>query len=91
VADDPATVHTPTIGHVFLLATAEHLHMVDTEKIRTLAPHYVVMLVTVFLVVNILRALIGVRLVVEFAVILVIVFLYPFAVRRLGYAPSVWE
>jgi len=66
--------------------------MVDTEKIRTLVPHYAVMLVIVFLVVGVLRILLGeVRLIVEFAVILLIVFLYPFAVRRLGYAPGVWE
>jgi hypothetical protein len=66
--------------------------MVDTEKIRTLVPHYAVMLVVVFVVVGALRTLLGeVRLVVEFVVILVIVFLYPFVVRRLGYAPGVWE
>ncbi|PSQ27589.1 hypothetical protein BRD09_08295 [Halobacteriales archaeon SW_10_68_16] len=66
--------------------------MVDTEKIRTLVPHYAVMLVVVFAVVGALRTLLGeVRLVVEFVVILVIVFLYPFVVRRLGYAPGVWE
>jgi len=81
----------PILGRAFLSTTAELNRMVDTEKIRSLVPHYVVMLVTVFLVVSVLRALIGVRLVVEFAVILVIVFLYPFVVRRLGYAPEVWQ
>ncbi len=65
--------------------------MVDTEKIRALLPHYIAMLVVVFAVVGVLRTLLGERLVVEFVVILVIVFLYPFAVRRLGYAPGVWE
>jgi hypothetical protein len=65
--------------------------MVDTEKIRALVPHYAVMLVVVFAVVGVLRALLGERLVVEFVIILVIVFLYPFVVRRLGYAPGVWE
>ena len=66
--------------------------MVDTEKLRKLAPHYVVMLVAVFVVVRVLRAVVGeIRLLVEFAVILVIVFAYPFVVRRLGYAPSFWE
>ncbi len=66
--------------------------MVDTDKIRQLAPHYLAMLVVVFLVVSVLRSFVGeIRFLVEFAVILVIVFLYPFAVRRLGYAPSVWE
>lgn len=66
--------------------------MVDTDTIRQLVPHYVVMLVVVFAVVGVVRALLGeVRLILEFAVVLVTVFLYPFAVRRLGYAPSVWQ
>ncbi|MFB6233612.1 MAG: hypothetical protein ABEH61_05075 [Haloarculaceae archaeon] len=66
--------------------------MVDTDTIRQLVPHYVVMLVVVFAVVGVVRALLGeVRLLLEFAVVLVTVFLYPFAVRRLGYAPSVWQ
>jgi hypothetical protein len=66
--------------------------MVDTEKLRELVPHYVVMLVVVFAVVGVVRVLLGeIRLVVEFLVILGIVFLYPFVVRRLGYAPEIWE
>ena len=66
--------------------------MVDTQTIRELAPHYVVMLVTVFAVVRAFRGLVGeTRLLVEFVVILVVVFLYPFVVRRLGYAPNAWE
>jgi hypothetical protein len=66
--------------------------MVDTQTIRELAPHYVVMLVVVFAVVRAFRGLVGeTRLLVEFVVILAVVFLYPFLVRRLGYAPSAWE
>jgi len=66
--------------------------MVDTQKIRELAPHYVVMLVAVFVATGVLRSVAGVdNLILEFGVVLVIVFSYPFVVRRLGYAPSVWE
>ncbi len=66
--------------------------MVDTDKIKSLLPHYAVMLVVVLLTTSILRTVLGeVSLVVEFGVILVIVLAYPFVVRRLGYAPDVWK
>jgi uncharacterized membrane protein len=66
--------------------------MVDTQKILELVPHYIAMLVLVFLAISVLRTALGEsNLIVEFAVILVLVFLYPFGVRRLGVAPSHWE
>jgi len=66
--------------------------MVDTDKIRALLPHYAVMLVVVIATTSILRAVLSdVNLIIEFAVILVIVFAYPFVVRRLGYAPDAWD
>lgn len=66
--------------------------MVDTQDLREIAPHYAVMLVLCFLAVAALRTAIqDVRLLLEFGVVLVIVFLYPFAVRRIGYAPDAWE
>lgn len=66
--------------------------MVDTGKIVALVPHYVAMLVLVVLVVGGLRTVLGEAIVaVELVAVLVVVFLYPFAVRRLGYAPDFWE
>ncbi|MEF8780130.1 MAG: hypothetical protein V5A46_05590 [Haloferacaceae archaeon] len=66
--------------------------MVETRTLIAVLPHYLAMLVLVVLAVGILRrALGGVTLVAEFAVVLAIVFLYPFAVRRLGYEPGAWS
>jgi hypothetical protein len=66
--------------------------MVDTAKLLELLPHYVAMLLLVFLAVGILRRVLpGVSLVVEFVVVLAVVFAYPFVVRRLGYAPRYWQ
>jgi hypothetical protein len=66
--------------------------MVDTETILALLPHYLAMLAIVFLAVTVLRtAFSAVNLIAEFVVIVVLVFLYPFVIRRLGYAPAIWE
>lgn len=66
--------------------------MVDWDKIRALLPHYAVMLVVVIATTSVLRAVLSdVNLIIEFAVVLVIVFAYPFIIRRLGYAPDVWD
>lgn len=66
--------------------------MVDWDTIRALLPHYAVMLVVVIATTSVLRAVLSdVNLILEFAVVLVIVFAYPFVVRRLGYAPDVWD
>lgn len=66
--------------------------MVDFERIRTLFPHYVVMLLLAMLTVGVVRtAASGRTLIVGFLAVLAVVFLYPFALRRLGYAPEPWE
>lgn len=66
--------------------------MIDAATILELAPHYLAMLVVVSLALGVLRTAVGgVGIVIELVVILVIVFLYPFVVRRLGVAPSAWE
>jgi uncharacterized membrane protein len=66
--------------------------MVNSSKILELVPHYVAMLILVFVAVGILRGILpDVSLIVEFGVILAIVFAYPFVVRRLGYAPRYWK
>jgi hypothetical protein len=66
--------------------------VIDFEQVLALVPHYIAM---------ILLAVVGATLAqvaitdppapVVFGVVLVIVFTYPFAVRRLGYAPDFWE
>lgn len=64
----------------------------DTQTLLEIAPHYVAMLVLSFLAVGVVRVVTGqVILVAELVVVLAVVFLYPFVVRRLGYAPSSWE
>lgn len=66
--------------------------MVDTDTIVELVPHYLAMLVIVSLVLGVVRRVAGdVGFVVELVIVLVVVFAYPFVVRRLGVAPSVWE
>jgi hypothetical protein len=65
--------------------------MVDKETIIELAPHYVAMLILVTIALTILRnAVENLGFWVELVVIVVVVFLYPFVVRRLGYEPSAW-
>jgi hypothetical protein len=66
--------------------------MVDTGKFVALLPHYLAMLVLAIIVASIVRVIVGeANLVFEFAAVLIVVFLYPFAIRRLGYAPEIWE
>lgn len=66
--------------------------MVDTETILSLVPHYLAMLVLAIVFASVVRAIVGEpNLVFEFAAVLVVVFLYPFAIRRTGYAPEFWE
>lgn len=64
----------------------------DFDRLRELVPHYVAMLLLVFLGLAVIRALVGdVGFWVELVVIFVIVFAYRPAVVRLGVAPSQWE
>lgn len=64
----------------------------DTEHLVEVAPHYVAMLVLVFLVLSIVIPLIGdLNFWIELVIIFVVVFVYRLAVVRLGVAPSAWE
>ncbi|ELY54550.1 hypothetical protein QA600_11020 [Natronococcus sp. A-GB1] len=64
----------------------------DTDRLLELVPHYVAMLLLVFLVLGIVRTLVGdVGFWVDLAIIFVLVFLYRPAVQALGIAPSAWE
>ena len=64
----------------------------DVRDIYELAPHYVVMLSLSFIVLGIVRRVVGdLGFWIEFAIIGVVVFSYRPIVVRLGYAPSRWE
>ena len=64
----------------------------DKESLIELVPHYLAMLILVFLVLGIVRATAGyLGFWVELAIIAVVVFAYRPAVQRLGFAPSMWE
>ena len=66
--------------------------MVKKETIVELLPHYAAMLLLVFLVIGVLREVVGdVGFWVELLFILVIVFAYPPLTRRLGVAPDIWD
>jgi len=64
----------------------------DIDGLKELAPHYVALLVLVFLVLTAVQAVVGeIGFWVELAIILVVVFTYRPIVVRLGVAPSGWE
>ena len=64
----------------------------DTDRLLDLAPHYLAMFILVFLVLGIVRALVGdIGFWVELAVIVVVVFAYRPIVLALGIGPSSWE
>ena len=64
----------------------------DTDRLLEIAPHYLAMFVLVFLVLAIVRAVVGeIGFWVEMAIILVVVFVYRPVVTRLGIGPSGWE
>ncbi len=66
--------------------------VVDFETVRTLVPHYMAMLLLSVAGVTVVQIAVGdPPAPVVFGVVLVIVFGYPFLVRRLGYAPEFWE
>ncbi len=65
---------------------------IDKDQLLELIPHYVAMLLLVFLVLAVIRELAGdLGFWVEFVLIVVIVFLYRPLVVQLGIAPSSWE
>lgn len=64
----------------------------DTSRIVELVPHYVAMLVLVFVVLAAVDAVAGgVGFWIELAIIVVVVGLYRPIVLRLGVAPSSWQ
>ena len=64
----------------------------DREQLMEVAPHYIVMFVLVFLVLAIVRGVVGeIGFWVELAIIVAIVFVYRPLVMRLGIGPSGWE
>lgn len=64
----------------------------DTDKLRELAPHYIAMLLLVFVGLAIIRAFVGeIGFWAELAIVFVIVFAYRPIVVRLGIGPSGWE
>lgn len=64
----------------------------DTDRIVALAPHYVAMLVIVFIVLNLVRVAVGeIGFWAELVVVVAIVFAYRPLVVRLGIGPDEWE
>jgi len=66
--------------------------MSEQSTLRQLAPHYVAMLLLVFVILAIVQRTVGeLSFWVEFALIAVVVFAYRPVVRALGVAPPVWS
>lgn len=66
--------------------------MIDRDRIVEVAPHYAAMLLVMFLVLGIVRAIVGeIGFWTELLILVVIATAYPYLVRRLGVAPSSWE
>lgn len=64
----------------------------DTSRLKALVPHYIAMFLLVFLVLTVLRTLVGeIGFLIELAVIAAVVFAYRPVVMRLGLGPSEWE
>lgn len=66
--------------------------MVDTDRLVEVVPHYVAMLVLVFLVLGVLRTAVGeLSFWIELVIVLVIAIGYQTLVKRLGVAPASWQ
>ena len=64
----------------------------DTDRLLELVPHYLVMILLVFLVLEGIRATVGaLDFWLELAIIAVVVLSYRPIVMRLGLGPSAWE
>lgn len=64
----------------------------DRERILEVVPHYIAMLLALFLVLTVIRVVFGeVSFWIELAIVVVLAFLYRPLVLRLGIAPSAWE
>jgi hypothetical protein len=63
-----------------------------TEKVRQLAPHWAVMFVVMFVALAAVERVVGgLGLAASLMLVLAIAFAYPFVVRALGVAPTVWQ
>jgi hypothetical protein len=64
----------------------------NRDQLVELVPHYVALLVVMFLLLSVVRALVpGISFWVEVVIIFVIVVAYRAVVERLGYAPTAWQ
>ncbi|CCQ34560.1 hypothetical protein HLRTI_001597 [Halorhabdus tiamatea SARL4B] len=64
----------------------------DTDLLRDLAPHYVVMVVLAYATITVANNVVGsLNFWVELAVIIVVFFGYRVAIVRTGYGPEIWE
>jgi hypothetical protein len=64
----------------------------DRNQLIELVPHYLAMLLLVFVVLAIVQSVAGeIGFWIEFAIVILVVFAYRPVVVRLGVAPSVWE
>lgn len=64
----------------------------DRDQLVEMVPHYIAMLLLVFLVLSAVRTAVGEPgFWIELAVVVVLVFLYRPVVVRLGLGPSTWE
>lgn len=64
----------------------------DTDGLKELVPHYVAMMLLVFLVLTAVRAVVGdIGFWLELPVVLGVVFIYRPIVVRLDVAPSSWK
>lgn len=66
--------------------------MVNSERLLEVVPHYIVLLLLVFLSIGAVRATVGdLGLAIELAIVLVVSFAYRPIVLRLGIAPESWD
>jgi hypothetical protein len=66
--------------------------MVNTDRLVEVLPHYAAMLILVFLILAVLRTVVGeLSFWIELVVVLIIAIGYQTLVQRLGVAPSSWR
>lgn len=64
----------------------------DTDLLRDLVPHYVVMVGLAYATITVANNVVGsLNFWVELAVIIVVFFGYRVAIVRTGYGPEIWE
>lgn len=64
----------------------------DIDGLKELVPHYVALMILVFLVLTVVQLAVGeIGFWVELAIVLVVVFTYRPLVVKLGVAPSSWQ